>query len=456
MIQFGTDGWRAIIDKDFTDDNIIRVIGGLSDYLNQKGGGGEIFLGFDRRKRSVEAAALTAEILTGEGFDVHSASSYCPTPCIAWNTRSHKARAGVMITASHNPSEWNGIKFKEEDGGAASEEYTREVERLIANRRDRKVTRLKPLHDFDPRQDYVTALRKGTAVDEIKRCGWKIGYDPIFGAGAGYLARTLEAPVDEIHSEQDTTFGGLNPEPIEKNLGPLIERVQEKRLDVGLATDGDADRVGAIDEEGRFVDSHHIFALILKHLVTVLRLSGDVIKTVSTTQMIDRLAEKYRLTLQETPIGFKHICKKFRETNPMIGGEESGGIAVAQWMFERDGLFASLLLLQIMSHHRKRLGELVRELHAEVGPHFFSRKDLRLDPPTTEKIRAALPTRKIERIAGHPVLSRNNLDGCKFFLSGGGWLLIRPSGTEPVLRIYAEAADPAEVEKILRGAEELL
>lgn len=457
MIRFGTDGWRAIIGEDFNPENVSAVTEAFAAFLARRGkSGGTVFLGFDRRRLSRESASQAAETLVSHGFTVRLSSSYCPTPCIAWNTQSAKAAAGMMITASHNPPQWNGIKFKEEDGGAASPEYTAEIETILRQKkikeREGVCGRLSP---FDPHQDYLAAMRKSVPLKEIRQHNWKIGFDPLYGAGAGFLGRALETDLAEIRNEDDPAFGGLNPEPIEKNLAGLIALVREKQLDAGFATDGDADRIGAVDENGRFVDSHHLFALMLRHLVTVRGERGDVIKTVSTTNMIDRLAAKYHLGLHETPIGFKHICRKFREVNAIAGGEESGGIAVGRWLKERDGIFSALLTLEAMSHHQKRLGELVSDLHREIGPHFFAREDLSLDPSKAPRLRETLQKRA-DRIAGKAVLRINDLDGRKFLLEDDSWLLIRPSGTEPVLRIYAEAPTPDEVKALLKAGKDLL
>ncbi len=455
MIHFGTDGWRAIIGNEFTPENVGRVTRAFAEFLKRRGAPNFVYLGFDRRAQSEESAKLAAGLLAEGGIPVRLSASYCPTPCIAWNTKTHRAAAGMMITASHNPPEWNGIKFKEPDGGAASPEYTSEVEAILQNPPQPKRSPPAVVTPFDPHSDYVAALRRQIDLARIRACRFKIGYDPLFGAGTGYLSKVLESDLVEIHSEADTNFGGLNPEPIARNLAALIQEVRQRKLDVGLSTDGDADRIGAVDENGNFVDSHHIFALMLRHLVEVKGKRGEVIKTVSTTTMIDRLTARYRLPLHEIPIGFKHICKKFRETRALIGGEESGGIAVADWMNERDGLLCGLMLLEIMAHHGRRLGELVADLHREIGAHCFERLDLRLNAPAMEKARR-LSGEGIDALGGIPVRGINRIDGIKFSLADGSWLLIRPSGTEPVLRIYAEASEPDLVKNLLRAGSEIV
>ncbi|MBI1909268.1 MAG: phosphoglucomutase/phosphomannomutase family protein [Deltaproteobacteria bacterium] len=470
-IKFGTDGWRGIIGRDFTFENVARVAQAFADLVQENRvfpkRAGNIILGYDRRFQSPEFANTIASVLTANSLLVERSSSFCPTPTIAWLTKDKKGTAGVIITASHNPAIWNGVKFKESYGGAASPESTMAVETKIEENEKKgrspsmldleEAGKKRLLTGFDPGNDYVTALQQFVALEKIQKSHWKIGFDPLYGAGTGFLSKVLKQDLAEIHQEENPSFGGLNPEPIEKNLKELIQTVRDKKLDVGLATDGDADRIGAVDETGRFVDSHHIFALILRHLVEVRGWKGGIVKTVSTTGMIEQLCRKYQLPLHETAIGFKHICKKFLEVEkPLMGGEESGGIAICQHLYERDGLLSGLLLLEIMAHHERRLGELIRELHQEVGPHFFERNDLHLSETEVEKVRTKLPTKKIETLAGQKVANTNQVDGCKYTLANGSWLLVRPSGTEPLLRLYAEADEPEKVKKLLQAAREIL
>ncbi|MBI2067810.1 MAG: phosphoglucomutase/phosphomannomutase family protein [Deltaproteobacteria bacterium] len=460
MIKFGTDGWRAIIEEEFTEENVDRVTLAFAKFMKETSRpSGKIYVGFDRRRKSDLMAKRAASLLASQGYQVFLASSFCPTPCVSWNTKADRAIAGMMITASHNPPQWNGIKFKEEDGGAASPEYTTEIEKII-EQNDKNPTIPSTSRGgergFDPHHEYVLALQKQVNLKRIQKTGWKIGYDPLYGAGTHYLPQILETDLVEIHTEADPNFGGLNPEPIEKNLSALIQLVKKRGLDAGFSTDGDADRVGAVDENGNFVDSHHIYALILRHLLSAGKERGEIIKTVSTSNMIDLLAKKHGRKFYELPIGFKHICKKFREVPAFIGGEESGGIAVRSWLNERDGLFSSLYLLEIMAYHQKRLGELIEDLHQELGPHYFQRLDLHLAPDVVTKARSKLSRSKIDSIAGKKIVKTNFIDGFKYHLSDASWLLIRPSGTEPVLRIYAEAPEPAGVTKLLEAGQALV
>ncbi|MBI2082758.1 MAG: phosphoglucomutase/phosphomannomutase family protein [Deltaproteobacteria bacterium] len=465
MIKFGTDGWRAIIHEDFNEQNVRRVAHALAEYLLARKKKGLIYVGFDRRLLSEESAGQVAEVLTANGFLVRLSKNYCPTPVVAWQTKTNQAIAGVMITASHNPPQWNGIKIKEEDGGAASPEYTAAIEEILNSLTDREVKQI-PLKEarakglleiFDPMEGYIQALQKRFATDEIRKANWKIGFDPLYGAGTDYLGKILETDIFQIHGEKDPNFGGLNPEPIRKNLSEMIRVVRDKKLDLALSTDGDADRIGAVDEEGNFVDSHHIFALILRHLASVHKKTGLVVKTITTTNMIDKLAKRYHLRLLETPVGFKHLGGKLRAApDPLMGGEESGGIAVTDWLNERDGIFSALFLLDIITYHRKKLSSVIEDLHREIGPHYFERLDLHLGEEVMKRLRETLPRLKRDRLGGQTVSEIKTFDGTKFLLSDGSWLLIRASGTEPLLRLYAESSTPDQVKRLLEEGQALL
>lgn len=464
-IKFGTDGWRAVIGEEFTFENVAEVAQAYADVLLSSPAGVRIPVGFDRRFLSEEFAKTVASVLAANGLRVNLSQNYCPTPCIAWMTKATKAPGGVMITASHNPFEWNGVKFKESYGGSASPLLTTQIEKRIEKnelegRRPLKISfeegiSQKKIVRFDPTKEYVSQLRSQIDLGKIQKASWKIAYDPLFGAGAGFLQKVLEMPVSEIHSERNPGFGGLNPEPIEKNLAPFLELVKKGKFDVGLATDGDADRIGAVDEQGRFVNPHQIFALILKHLIDRGE-RGEIVKTVSTTQMVDRIAAKYRLTVHETSIGFKHICTKFLEVKPLIGGEESGGIGIPSHVYERDGLLSGLLLLEIMSAKKKRLGDLLKDLSQEIGPFYFEREDIHLAPEASERLRNDLSKKEISRIGDLKVVRINRLDGLKFLLEDESWLLIRLSGTEPLVRLYAEASDPKLVKNLIQEGRNLL
>ncbi|HEX5037509.1 MAG TPA: phosphoglucomutase/phosphomannomutase family protein [bacterium] len=458
-ITFGTDGWRAIIGEEFTFANVEKVAQAYSEILGppQKT---PIPIGYDRRSLSDDFAKAFACVLVANRWKVLLSETYCPTPCISWMTKTTTAPGGVVITASHNPYQWNGVKFKESYGGSAAPEFTGRIEEKCAGDvvprrvsfesalREGKVTM------FDPRKDYVAQLRSRIDLPKIKKAAWKIAYDPLYGAGAGFLDAVLEGPVREIHGENNATFGGLNPEPIARNLEFLTSLVTKEGFDVGLATDGDADRIGAVSETGAFVNPHQIFALILNHLIERGE-RGGVVKTVSTTSMIDKIAAKHGLKVHETPIGFKHICQKFQETSPLIGGEESGGIGIPSHVYERDGLLSGLLLLEIMSVKKKKLGEILKDLEAEIGPFRFVRDDVRISEEQRPKIEDALRKEASGTVAGRKIASVNRLDGTKYVLEDGSWLLLRLSGTEPLVRVYAEAPSDDLARKLVQEGRKL-
>ncbi len=461
-IKFGTDGWRAIIGDEFTFANVEKVAQAYCDVLHAGAlSKAPIPIGFDRRYLSEDFAKAFACVLVANGFKVLLSKTFCPTPCISWTTKTTEAPGGVVITASHNPYQWNGIKFKEGYGGSASPEFTSKIEQkcgsgvTVHRVSFESAVREGKIAFFDPRQDYVGQLRSQIDLAAITRSNWKIAYDPLYGAGSGFLEAVLESPVSEIHGEANPSFGGLNPEPIAKNLGLLTSFVKEKGFDVGLATDGDADRIGAVDETGLFVNPHQIYALILRHLIQRGG-RGDVVKTVSTTQMIDKIAASHGLKVHETPIGFKHICGKFLEMNPLIGGEESGGIGIPSHVYERDGLLCALLLLEIMSVSKKRLDELLKELEGEIGPFSFLREDVHLSEKQREKVQEQLRQNGLSNLAGKKIVSINLLDGLKYVLEDDSWVLIRLSGTEPLLRLYAEASRPEQTQKLIQEARKFL
>jgi phosphomannomutase len=460
-IHFGTDGWRAIIGADYTYANVGRVLQAFCD-LHAGFRGREVLVGYDRRFCSRQFAEEAVQVLAGNGFKVLFSEDFCPTPCISWMTKSRQALAGVVITASHNPFQWNGVKFKESYGGSASPELTRKIEERVQENQTRRRLAQKMsleeavhrgmLQSFDPHRDYLKQLKSLVNISRIRKAKLKVVVDSLYGAGSGFFSKLLPGQVFEIRGEENPSFGGVNPEPIEKNLKLAAQTVVRRRASLALATDGDADRIGAIDERGRFVDSHQIYSLILRHLLTVKKWSGDVVKTVSTTQMIDRIGERFGLKVIETPIGFKFICQEFQRCgSPLMGGEESGGIGVARHVYERDGILMGLFLLEIVAHHKKPLSKIVAELQKEYGPLYFFREDVHLSPDAIKKIRERLKTGRSLDFGAFKPTGQNTLDGFKYRFSDGSWLLIRPSGTEPLLRIYAEASSPKKAKQLIRA-----
>jgi len=465
QIIFGTDGWRGVIARDFTFDNISLVAQATMDYLHRedlarKG----LVIGYDRRFLSCEFAERVAEIAAGNGIKVWFIGNFVPTPAVSWAVHEKQAGAGIMITASHNPPIYNGFKVKESFGGSARPSTTKQLEELVAlnqanSREILEISFTNALSDgviekFDAISPYLKQLARYVDLNVIRYASIPVVVDPMFGAGSGFISQLLPGAT-EIHGEYNPGFGGRPPEPTEENLKELAEMVSTGKFRVGLALDGDADRIGAVDETGTFFSSHMIFTVLLRHLYERKGLRGGVVKTVSTTRMVDLVAEKYGIKLFETPIGFKHICELMLENDILMGGEESGGLGVKGHIPERDGILMALLLLEAMAMTGKGLRQLLNETMDEIGHFFYRRIDLQIEQERKTKLIARLQTSPPLTIADQPVLDKNFRDGFKFIFSDGSWLLIRPSGTEPVLRLYSEASSPDAVERLLSAGRTL-
>ncbi|QWV93262.1 phosphoglucomutase/phosphomannomutase family protein [Geomonas oryzisoli] len=462
QIQFGTDGWRGVIADTFTFENLSLVAQATMDYLHNEGLAGQgLVIGYDRRFLSREFAERVATIAAGNGIKTWLSDGYAPTPAVSWAVHEKKAGAGVMITASHNPPRYNGFKVKESFGGSARPSTTKVLEKMVAENQaaSRPVQALAlaeavaagQVELFDATAPYLAQLGRYVDLERIRSAGIKAVADPMFGAGSGLLP-LLVPGVEEIHGSENPSFGGHPPEPIAEHLVELATLVQAGKFQVGLALDGDADRIGAVDETGEFFSSHCIFTVLLRHLYERKGVRGAVVKTVSTTQMIDLLAEKFGLELFETQIGFKHICEMMLENDILMGGEESGGLGVKGHIPERDGILMALLLLEAMAMSGKGLRALLEETMDEIGHFHYSRIDLPIDAQAKQQLLERMKAGGITSIAGFTVARHNFSDGFKFIFEDGAWLLIRPSGTEPVLRLYSEAGDPAKVALLLEAA----
>ena len=461
QITFGTDGWRGVIARDFTFDNVALVAQTTMDYLKREGLAERgLVIGYDRRFLSREFAEQVAEVAAGNGIATLLTDAVAPTPAVSWAVRERGAGGGVMITASHNPPQYNGFKIKEDFGGSARPSTTMVIEQMVAdNIATRRPVLSVPLSEalaagtvryFNAREGYFRQLARYVDLELIRAAGIAAVADPMFGAGSGMLVELVPG-VTEINAEENPGFHGRPPEPTEEHLRELSGLVKSGRYRVGLALDGDADRIGAVDETGEFFSSHQIFTVILRHLLAHKGLRGGVVKTVSTTRMIDLLCEKFGLPLFETPIGFKHICELMLEQDILMGGEESGGLGVKGHIPERDGILMALLLLEAIAVNGKGLRQLLNETMDEIGHFFYRRVDLPIANEAKENLIARLKVDKLTTIASRPVTEENFKDGFKFIFADGSWLLIRPSGTEPVLRLYSEAGDPAEVERLLEA-----
>ena len=469
-IKFGTDGWRAVISDTFTFANLRLVAQAIADYvLEEADGPAEAVIGFDTRFLSDRYAVEVARVLAGNGLIAHLTRSDAPTPAISYAVLHKQAKAGVMITASHNAPRYNGLKLKAGFGGAALPEQAERVEAYLARNQERArwpnvmdyqmALDEERIQRFDPAWAYYEHLGRMIDLDLISSSELRVVSDPMYGSGrkciADILSRT-RCRVVEIRGEMNPGFGGIHPEPIARYLSALGAAMQTHHADVGLATDGDGDRIGAMDALGNFVDPHHIFALTLRHLVEVRGWSGTVVKTVSTTRMVDRLASRFGLPVVETPVGFNHIADCILNDDVLIGGEESGGLSIKGHIPEGDGVMMGLLLLEIIAAAEAPLHELVDELQAEVGPTRYARRDIPLRTPVAKKKMVdQLVAEAPASLGGEHVADVTVLDGAKYLLADDSWLLIRPSGTEPVLRVYAEARDEGMVDTLLSYGEQL-
>jgi alpha-D-glucose phosphate-specific phosphoglucomutase len=465
QIKFGTDGWRGVIAREFTFDNLSLVAQATMDYLHEQGLANKgLVVGYDRRFLSREFAERVVEVAAGNGVKTWLSDGYAPTPVVSWAVRQLGAGGGVMITASHNPPQYNGFKVKESFGGSARPATTLALEGVVArNIGSGRGVRETPFSEAlasgqaelsDMRTGYFKQLASYVDLELIKRAGIPVVVDPMYGAGAGFIPALLPGTA-EIHTLDNPGFSGMPPEPTEEHLLELAALVKSGAYSVGLALDGDADRIGAVDETGEFFSSHRIFTVLLRHLHERKGLSGGVVKTVSTTRMVDLLCEKFAIPLFETPIGFKHICELMLEQDILMGGEESGGLGVKGHIPERDGILMGLLLLEAMAASGKGLRRLLDETMDEIGHFHYRRIDLAIDNGAKERLIAKLHEGGMASIASRQVVETNFRDGFKYIFADGSWLLIRPSGTEPVLRLYSEAGDPAVVEELLAAGQKI-
>ena len=467
-IKFGTDGWRAVIADDFTFANVRIAAAAIAAYVHDledpaKG----LCIGYDTRFGSKAFARTCAEVAAATGIPVQLANAVTPTPALSWAVRGRKAAGGIMITSSHNPAEWNGVKYKGWYGGSGKPSMIQEIE----NRLGKPVPRpAKPaaIEEVDFLPDYLRAIENFVSLDALKNCGMKFGIDSMYGAGLTYISdifTRLGVSHVQIRGKADPLFPGINPEPIEPNIRALGEAVVANGCQAGLCTDGDADRIGATDEHGVFVDPHKIYSVLLSW---VLKRHNDwpgaVTRAFNTTKMLDRICLKHHRELIEHGIGFKYVCDLMLEREILMGGEESGGIGFQRHLPERDGLLNALLLANVMAEEGKTLGRLVADLQEEYGEHQYGRIDLHL----TDKVKNAAIARALALQPGDPVFAdmpiycQETLDGVKFYLdnpeamskpkAAETWILLRASGTEPLLRIYTESCSKESVERLLESA----
>ena len=456
-IKFGTDGWRGVIGEDFTVENVRKVACAIARYVvrAEKPNSG-VLVGYDTRYESEESAKAAAEVVSMAGMPVWIAEKACPSPALSLLVKQRGAAGGIMITASHNPCKWNGVKFKASYGSSALPSIVAQVEKELAIVLAKGVPPLPPRPDqiqpLDILSSYLETIEKIVDWERIRAAKFRFVVDPMHGAARGLLRELMTrhgVACDEIRGTRDPKFGGVNPEPIEPHVEALRSAMLSGKYDAGLCADGDGDRIGAMDRDGTFITPHQIFSILLWHLAGTRGISGDVAKTFSSTKMLDKIAERFGRQVFETPIGFKYICELMLERDILLGGEESGGIGTKLYLPERDATVMSLLLVEVMAWHKKTLGELVALLQAEFGEHHYGRIDLELKAGQKERAIEHFSGEKVTRVLDWNVARREDLDGIKLYLDELGWVMLRASGTEPMLRVYSETRSPAATRKIL-------
>jgi len=463
-IKFGTDGWRAVIAEDFTFANARIVAQGIARYVlrcedARKG----VIIGYDHRFASDSIAFAVADVISASGTPVFLTDKPCPTPAVSLLVRQRGAAGGLMSTASHNPYPWNGIKYKASYGSSALPSIVAQIEEDLDVVERQSTPPLPPrknlIQPLEPRAPYLDTLEKLVDWKRLKSAKFRFVSDVMHGSAAGLLVELFRRngiACDEIRGARDPRFGGVHPEPIEPHIEALRQAVIAGKFDAGLCADGDGDRIGAIDRDGTFINPHQIFALLVWHLAGTRNLPGDIAKTFSVTKLIDKLAAKFGRKLHETPIGFKYICELMLEQNILIGGEESGGIGTNLYIPERDATVSALLLAELMAWHGKSLGELLAALTAEFGEYHYGRADLDLKPGQKEKAITHFSNAKLTRILDLPVARREDLDGIKLYLGDAGWVMVRASGTETLLRVYCETSKLATTRSVLDAVTQIV
>ena len=460
-IAFGTDGWRAQVADDYTFDNLRELSNALAVYLlkfqPEKSKTG-VAIGYDTRFRSADFARLVADTLAKAGLPVFLSERDAPTPAIAWATRSKGLATGIMITASHNPPIWNGFKFFEPLGGPADKDATNAVEFVIGKKPSAKV-KAASVTEFDPRPALFEQLHKVVDFDRLKSVKGTAVCDPVYGTGRGYVDVLLKECGWKVHSIRDTPdpmFGGILPDPANPacNLA-LREAVKKRGANLGLANDPDADRFGIVDSTGEYLTPNQILPILYHHLLEVRGMRGPVARTLPTTGMLDAIAKAYGQEVIETPVGFKWVGAAIEEQGAILGGEESGGLSIAGHYGGKDGVLADLLLAEVWATHQKPLGELLVELEAKYGEFHSTRTDLHLADEPKRALMDKMKTSPPLEVAGQKVVKVVATDGVKLTLADGSWILLRASGTEPLVRIYTEAGSPEKLATLSDAASKL-
>jgi phosphomannomutase len=462
IVRFGTDGWRAIVAEDYTYANVRDATQGTAEFVHETGQAPNgIVVGYDTRFVSEHFAAASAEVLAANGIKVYLANTSIPTPTVSYSVLDKKAGGAIVITSSHNPWTYNGFKYKPEYAGSASQEVADRLEELIEDVQHAGRTKTMPIdearkqglvEDFDAKPAYFAQVGKLVDLESMRAAGLRIVADPIHGAGRGIFKELLsggKTVVNEIRGERNPYFGGVNPEPILPNVQLCCDTVLETGADIGLCTDGDSDRIGIVDDKGRFVDQLQVMGLLTLYLLEVRGWRGPIVKSVTTTSMCNRLAQQYGVEVIETAVGFKFIGPEMIQRKAMIGGEESGGFGFANHIPERDAIVAGLFVADLAMKMGKPLSEVITYLNEKAGPSFYHRDDYDFAEDQRQAIMQRLEANPPKEIDGTPVASINRADGFKYNLADNTWLMIRFSGTEPLLRVYTETNSPERVKRML-------
>lgn len=447
-IKFGTDGWRAIISKEFTFENVHMVSQAIADHFNKEKKGPTLAIGYDWRFLSEKYAELVAEVLAANGVKVLLSDKAVPTPLVSLEIKNKKLEGGIMITASHNPPSYNGIKIKASYAGSADKSITKSVESFLGKNQIKST----PIDEAvssgavtmtDLKSSYMKFITSYIDMALLKNAKLNVLVDCMHGVGDGYIKEALKGTkiqITQMRAGRDALFGGINPEPIPKNLEAVFERMKKEKFDIAIINDGDADRIGAVVPGGKFLGAGQIMSLLLLHFIEDKKWTGSVVKTISNTTLIERIVKKYKLKLHETPVGFKYICRLMLDEDVLIGGEESGGIGVKNYMPERDGMLLGILLIEMMAHRKKGILDILKDIEEEYGRFCYARIDMEYPDDKKKKLMEFLKNSTPKKILEKPVKELKSYDGYKFILEDDSWLILRLSGTEPILRVYAEAS----------------
>jgi len=455
-IKFGTDGWRGVISDNFTFENVRLVAQAIADYYNARNQKTKMAVGFDTRFMSDRYAQIVSEVLADNGIDVVLSDRCVPTPTLSFAVQKRNLSSGVMITASHNPASYNGIKIKTAEGGAAGVEVTSEVEKFIAQPPETKERPAGKIKTVDLTQDYVEFLRRYIDLKKLKNASFKVLVDSMHGSGDSFIGEVLKGTkvkLEFLRADINPSFEGLKPEPVLENLEVTIKKMRTGKFDLGLILDGDADRIAAFAGKGEFINPQKVLGLLILHLIQDRKMSGGVVKTLVGSNLVDNICKKLKLKLYETPVGFKYISELMIKEDILVGGEEAGGMGFKNYVPERDGSLAGLLLLEMMVYRRKSMLAILKDMEKEFGRYYYERSELKLKSMGAIDIS---PLKNTKAVLGKKVLKVDDSDGLKFFLEDTSWLMLRVSGTEPIIRIYSESRNGAVSFKLLDFGKELI